>query len=271
MKDTDDAPGSIWQWDELRTLQLEANASTWAIYQPHFGADTPKPTRFLGNIDKEMPHSGWPTFDSEGFYSGPLRAGCGHKFHVRKLIGKTKGVWNTSPSAAYPSKLCKYLAQLLLSRFVGGQTVLDKPAPPAVDGSSQQQPVTEVEAELNSEEEEDQGHPEGTEDSMAPPHNSRAKDVTEDVPYNGGCSGQPISSDWDLKRARLVDGFGLCSPNRWWPSDRFVFQSHPAAGLADDLHALVRSFVIKNIADLRQASFELAVGKTTKEEVSFLE
>ena len=228
VKDTDDAPGSIWQWDELRTLQLESDATTWAIY------------------------SGWPTFDAEGFYSGPLGAGCGHRFHVRKLIGKTKGVWNTSPSAAYPSKLCKYLAQLLLSRFVGGRTVLDKPALSAVDGPSQVRPATE--------EEEDQGHTEGTEDNISP----KAKEVSEDVPYKGGCSGQPISSDWDLKRARLVDGLGLCSPNRWWPSDRFVFQQTSAAGLAEDLHELVRSFVIKNIADLRQASFELAVGKMTK-------
>ena len=61
-----------------------------------------------------------------------------------------------------------------------------------------------------------------------------------------------------------MDGLGLCSPNRWWPSDRFVFQQTSAAGLAEDLHELVRSFVIKNIADLRQASFELAVGKMTK-------
>jgi len=237
-------------------LQLESDATTWAIYQCHFGADTPKPTRFLGNIDKEMPHSGWPTFDAEGFYSGPLGAGCGHRFHVRKLIGKTKGVWNTSPSAAYPSKLCKYLAQLLLSRFVGGRTVLDKPALSAVDGPSQVRPATE--------EEEDQGHTEGTEDNISPLDDDKVKEVSEDVPYNGGCSGQPISSDWDLKRARLVDGLGLCSPNRWWPSDRFVFQQTSAAGLAEDLHELVRSFVIKNVADLRQASFELAVGKMTK-------
>ena len=195
VKDTDDAPGSIWQWDELRTLQLESDATTWAIYQCHFGADTPKPTRFLGNIDKEMPHSGWPTFDAEGFYSGPLGAGCGHRFHVRKLIGKTKGVWNTSPSAAYPSKLCKYLAQLLLSRFVGGRTVLDKPALSAVDGPSQVRPATE--------EEEDQGHTEGTEDNISP----KAKEVSEDVPYKGGVL-------WTTYLVWL--GFETCSIGGWF-------------------------------------------------------
>jgi hypothetical protein len=37
VKDTDDEPGSIWQWDELRRLQQETGAITWAVYQCHFG------------------------------------------------------------------------------------------------------------------------------------------------------------------------------------------------------------------------------------------
>ena len=70
VRGTDDCPGSIWQWDELRSLLRETGAITWAIYQCHFGGGSPKPTRLLGNIGKEMESAGWPTFDHEGYYEG---------------------------------------------------------------------------------------------------------------------------------------------------------------------------------------------------------
>lgn len=73
------------------------------------------------------------------------------------------------------------------------------------------------------------------------------------------CASQPITSDWNLKRNGLVDGLGLRSPNRWWPSDRFVYQKGAPAQLAADLHTLnlVKTFVIESIPDLRRAAFEL--------------
>lgn len=43
-------PGSIWQFPEQRQLLKETQASTWAVYQCHFGADSPKPTRFMSNL-----------------------------------------------------------------------------------------------------------------------------------------------------------------------------------------------------------------------------
>jgi len=55
------------------------------------------------------------------------------------------------------------------------------------------------------------------------------------------CSGRPIVADWDLNQSYLVDGLGLCSPNRWWPSDRFVFEELEAGALAERLHVMVRN------------------------------
>ena len=258
--DTADSPGSIWQWEEMTTLLKETDAVTWAVYQCHFSGDTPKPTRFMGNIGTTMPNAGWPTFDAAGFYTGPLPASCGHKFHVRKLIGKSQGVWNTSPAAAYPSKLCKYLAQLLLSRFVGESTALDKVDTALDKGQA-------MAAKPTQQPEETFAHrppmvPLTTEE--APSQGASTHPTTAHSEHNGGCSGLPITADWDLRRAQLVDGLGICSPNRWWPSDRFIFQEETAGILSTKLHKVVREFVLKNIPDLRKASFELAVGKTTQ-------
>ena len=253
IQDTEDTPGSIWQWEELHSLLRETNSVTWAIYQCHFGADTPKPTRLLGNVRKQFPCSGWPCFDANGFYAGPLKKGCGHKFHIRKLIGKTNGVWNTSPSAAYPSRMCKYLAEILLSRFVGGPPGLDSCQVEVDKAPSSEHSKTELITESTTETLADgkEGDSSGEEH---PGHHQH-------YGFNKLCSGQPISSDWDLRRLQLVDGLGLCSPNRWWPSDRFVFQAGDSASLAGSLHDLVRTFVLDQIPDLRKASFELAVGK----------
>lgn len=96
----------------------------------HYGmVGSPKWTRFLGNLDGDTPCSGWISFDSNGFYQGPLQAGCGHvchKFDIKKINGKTNGVWNTSLSAAYQSKICKYLAMLKLRRFEWGRVFFDR-------------------------------------------------------------------------------------------------------------------------------------------------
>ena len=216
----------------------------------------------MGNVDQHFTDSGWPHFDAQGFYAGPLQHGCGHKFHVRKLIGKSNGIWNTSPAAAYPSKLCKYLASIMLSRFERGPPALDRPQATEREqpesGGTQQLADTSEEAEQSKVAEVEMDVTEGAE------VDTKQLQTTVDSkgPFANTCAGQPITSDWDLKRNGLVDGLGLCSPNRWWPSDRFVYQKGAPAQLATDLHALVKTFVVESIPDLRRAAFELAVGKT---------
>ena len=88
----DELPASIWQLPELHELQRLANAITFAVYQCHFGAETPKPTRFMTTLQaaKASPFQSWPQFDSKRRYLGPLPAACSHRFHVKKLIGKSK-------------------------------------------------------------------------------------------------------------------------------------------------------------------------------------
>eukprot|EP00435_Cladocopium_sp_Y103_P039389 s3778_g10.t1 len=127
-------PASIWQLDETRDLQASTNATTWAIFQCVFGADTSKPTRFLSTIPGiKSRYAKWPSFDSDGKYVGPLPCRCPHKRHVRRLIGKdAQGRWVTGPAAAYPAGLCKYLASLVVSVLRKGgnhKTVQQQPPP----------------------------------------------------------------------------------------------------------------------------------------------
>jgi len=119
---TGERPASVWQLEQMRKLVEVHQAITFAIYQCHFGADSPKPTRFLTSLllAKSFPCQGWPQFDEFRNYLGPLPQSCSHRFHVKKLIGKEKGKWKTADSAACPPPLCKWLAQLIVSR-VGEQ------------------------------------------------------------------------------------------------------------------------------------------------------
>ena len=111
----DERPGSIWQWSEVLDLIPSCGACTFAIQQCHFGALTPKPTRFLGTfaVTDTRCHFGLPRFDKQGLYKGPLPKSCGHT-HKHKLLGKTANKWNTSPSASYPPALCEFLSLLVL-------------------------------------------------------------------------------------------------------------------------------------------------------------
>ena len=112
-------PASVWQLAETKQLVEEFLIITFAIFQCHFGALSPKPTRFMTSFSeaKKFPHQGLPKFDSERHYMGPLPSSCSHKFHVQKLIGKEKGKWKTAAAAAYPPGLCKWLAALIVSRM----------------------------------------------------------------------------------------------------------------------------------------------------------
>ena len=98
-----EVPASIWQLPEMRQLVEKTQGTTWAVYQCKYSALSPKPTRFASNIRqcKNFQFSSWPKFDSKHRYLGPLPKSCGHRFHVKKLIGKdVSGKWRTSPSAS---------------------------------------------------------------------------------------------------------------------------------------------------------------------------
>ena len=73
-------PASVWQLQQVRKAYSEFPCTTAAGYQCQFdGVDYAKPTRILTNIMslKSFGYVGWPTFDKDGWYTGPLPDSCG--------------------------------------------------------------------------------------------------------------------------------------------------------------------------------------------------
>ena len=122
--ETGDVPASIWQLAEIRSL----DGFTWAVHQCAFGALHPKPTRFMSNLPlAEQWSNGWPTFDADGCYTGPL-TWCNHDWH-ESMMGwdVSSGTWRTAGSECYPPLLCSHLVDCITS----SQKQTDLPEAPA--------------------------------------------------------------------------------------------------------------------------------------------
>ena len=263
----EEIPASIWQLEEIRGLQLEAKATTWAIYQCHFGAESPKPTRFLSNLPgrKSFPHSAWPYFDSKHRYQGPLPFSCSHKKHVKKLIGKSsKGGFKTSPSASYPAALCKHLSMLATGALRKGATehCLSRPTS-AEQPSSVFAKEKSVSVEATTVEEAGLASASCTtavEEGQT--QQQKLDEESDDYVGNSKSWGLPIIAEWDSSEKYLVDGLGLCSPNRWPPLARGANLGTEAKHLAEELHNRTRAWVLKHVSDTRREAFSLALGRT---------
>ena len=258
-------PGSIWQWPELHELLTVCSASCFAVHQCHFGAETPKPTRFATSfpvVDSRC-HLSLPKFDKIGKYLGPLPRDCGHH-HEAKLIGKTAQGWKTAPSAAYPPELCRFIAQLILNVSTSvrkGQK--DKPRsvsdslghpskklrsgstlmPPVDSQASSSSCLVDV-IDLDSKE-----------------PTERHDQVTDFEMESCLNRGRPMLAEWDNKSHEFIDGFGLCSPARWPPLARGERRSSEMHQLAAKTFSLLERFVIQHITDHRLLAFKLVTGK----------
>ena len=130
-----EVPASIWQDEEVRSLP---DATSGAFFQCPFGAATSKPTRIVTNMDIRCPVSfeegeeafffkGWPLLDKKFRYIGPLPHRCGHTHPP--LLGRNKdGSFRTTAAAAYPGKMCYWLASNIfenISRRRAAAALLD--------------------------------------------------------------------------------------------------------------------------------------------------
>ena len=255
-------PASVWQLEEMRQMVLDTGATTWAVFQCQYGGLTPKPTRFVSNIQdaKRVKFNKWPSFSKDGQYLGPLPYSCGHRWHVKKLIGKSKdGRFQTGPSAAYPPGLCMFLAQLMasvlrngggelqvrpLSKPVGGVSDVD-----ISDVETQQRQCVDIQKEDTIMEKVENSFP-----PTPPPLGERVSPSQENA-------GQPMWVEWAGRETEFVDGFGLCSPNLFRPEQRGAFLGGEAKALVRNIHSLVVQFVSNEIGDVRDKAFKLAVGQ----------
>ncbi|CAE8616008.1 unnamed protein product, partial [Polarella glacialis] len=222
-----ESPASLWQAPQLMDLQALTGACTWALYQCSLGAPSPRPTRLFSDLPaaKLEPFQGWPVFNKNRKYLGPLPTACGH-VHDYKLLGRlADGFFRTSPTAAYLAEMCEWLAQLIVRSFFegaleGGGKTTNAARPrksslkPAADQASRASSVARHTPEVQF-----------AEATVPAPGNlseavdSEAEDQEVDK-MSFSNQGPPITTFWDGKAAPFNDGFGLCSPGRWLPAKR---------------------------------------------------
>ena len=91
----------------------DSGFTTVASRQSDYGSQTAKPTRLLGNASSLYKYGecDWPTLNDEGRYKGPLPPSTTSS---ASLMGKDEKGFRTSPSAAYPPRLCAAPAGVLL-------------------------------------------------------------------------------------------------------------------------------------------------------------
>eukprot|EP00435_Cladocopium_sp_Y103_P068426 s272_g31.t1 len=97
--------------------------------------------------------------------------------------------------------------------------------------------------------------------------------VGEDIQFDlKACcnAGPPIQVEWDQVERGFTDGFGLCSPTRWKPSQRGERRDTNMVKLADDTFQVLEDAVREAIPDVRRAAFELVTGKLVKSPFSEL-
>eukprot|EP00435_Cladocopium_sp_Y103_P054310 s357_g17.t1 len=272
-------PGSIWQWDELLELIPKLAATCFAIHQCAFGAITPKPTRFLTDmhVSDNRCFKALPKFDADGLYQGPLPRDCGH-VHTHKLIGKTAAKWNTAPSASYPAGLCEFIANLIISSGGGwndGVCTLEgsvlppplkkqrtveravEPLPAAPSGAREMKQV--VVCDSSGEEVEEVKTDNSTAETMTVEESEQQFDMAACLN-----AGRPIRVEWDNVQRDFVDGFGLCSPCRWKPSQRGTRRTQDMLELGNRTFQLLADCVMETIVDVRREAFKLVTGKLTE-------
>ena len=241
-------PASIWNFKEFVQLEKHEHVRQAAIFQCQFGAPTSKPTRLASSAFEAFEKSTFSTFmgkhrlDEMGHYLGPLPQQCPHGSHQQKLIGKSDtGEWNTAPSAAYPSEMCKQIALLIRNHL------LRQPG-----GSRTSQCERDGVQKIQKEER-------GSEEKMEenPFHGKLEQAALDNI-------GLPMICRWQNRMKSFTDGGGLNSPGRWAPECRGLNLDGDKKAFIDKLAILVRKFVVSQIADLKRETFRLATGNMSQ-------
>lgn len=260
-------PASFWQMPQFQDTLLFPGCHSFAIFQCQFGALSPKPTRFISNLQHfEGPtFDGVPHFDSAWKYLGPLPKSCPHPGEHRKLIGADKtGGWLTAPAAHYPGDLCKFLAVAIAKTW---QTLTSAPTGKISSAKGVSPATLHPEPLMRRENDCEEKIDDDTlillEDEVENDEKEVENDEKEANPLTiqSGCEGPPIKARYAGRCEEFCDGFGLCSPGRWHPSSRQRSRTEDQRLFCNSVRALIQKFCIENIPHLARATFELALGR----------
>ena len=253
-------PASFWQMQQFQEVLSFRDSKTFSVFQCEFGAATPKPTRFVTDLEGfDGPlHWGAPQFDKDWKYIGPLPPHCPHPGQHAQLIGQNaEGQWKTSPAAHYPGPLCLFLAKAIVhtwrqSSFASLGPRLTKEVP---EVQTPRLPVEDFQAEP---------HPQalnalGIEGEEVDQHDNIVQHCN--IVLQSGCVGPALKAQYAGRHEEFCDGFGLCSPGRWHPNNRAKELPSNQLNFCQSIRHLVDDFCRKLIPDLGKGIMKLALGR----------
>ena len=122
-------PASMWQWPQADRIWASPRVRTLALHQG------PKPTRLLLIATGDLPafcYEGPPTFDPDGYYTGPLPLLEGAQGIAKRQSG---GPFKTTGTEQWPPRMCQWLSWLLVQSCSATATTANEGGaePPTVD------------------------------------------------------------------------------------------------------------------------------------------
>lgn len=283
---TGEMPASLWSTQGTLDVAKEIRAETMALFQCQFDAATSKPTRLLSTFRFLPPtngatiYHGWPRFNKKGKYLGPLPQRCSHKRH-KPLIGKLETLkqghfmkhlrqhsqgngFKTSPAAAYPPAMCKWIADMIVDHLLTSVVKTEKVLPK--EGVEQESKKEEKQEDEKEEAEEATKEAFGQEKTQADVEKDpRILDTSdEDEPgvrktklsAHVGGFGRCLVTNWGGRIREFHDGAGICSPGRFLPENR---KRYAWKGVGFLRHTLL-DLIGKHIPDQKRMVFQLACG-----------
>ena len=244
-------PASMWQFKGHSDLLQHTGCKSVAIFQSDFGAQYPKPTRLLLNLpllEGATFYEGLPVFDDQGFYKGPLPKCTTATSSLRR--SSSSSPFTTTGTAAWPPKLCAWLACCAVKSFIQTRSTVLKKREELVPGSVE----TPEPLPFN-------GSSPGSHDPTGPgllpddPLRSLGRDSCE------GGLGPARTCKSPGKTHMFHDGATLLSPGRWCKENRNL----PCKPAWQNLRSSLDSLLEADLSDsggLSKRCFQLAKVKT---------
>lgn len=248
-------PSSIWQLPEVRSLiSPSSSLQTVAINQCCWGAPWRKPTRLVSTskVVLSWGPNGWPTFDSTGFYEGPMERDACQCSQLKSLARKSnEEVFRTTGTDVYPPALDKAIAEALIEHCQPPKF------PPSPTEGGQLKAST-----LNRGEDRNSIGKRPMEENKG----ERQGDKTAKTGSGKPGWGSPIKCYYKGSHRTIHDGGGLCSPGRWPVECRHEMTE----GRGGEMAAFCKSLFLKWILDtertkkdgVKEVFWSLAGGKT---------
>ena len=249
-------PASIWQLEEIKQL-VQKGLETVGINQCCWGTTWRKPTRLLTNAAtiKQWGPVGWPTFDNQGFYEGPLQQSCGCQVTTSLAKKSNEEAFRTTGTSIYPPKLDEAIAEAIIQHCYDHVT-----CPPLVG----EKRTGEVEPEAvrgEKKRKQDGNEVESGEVCLERKDLSKAE---EEVQKTGRQTrtGKPMQCFYKGKHRTIHDGGGLCSPGRWPVAQRDELRNREGREVAAVIKSQFLKWLLKKgETEVKEVFWKMAGGK----------